>query len=94
MIAGEEIKAGAAVYISTVDDKVYNYPGVGTFDLDTFIERFVGSLSFELLLAWADMFDIEHDEKYWPDDAVLEREYELRVDLINTLHKRAAERNK
>ena len=37
-------------------------------DIDDLIDQFVEDLDFEVLIIWADILDVEHDENMWLDD--------------------------
>jgi hypothetical protein len=36
-------------------------------DMDDLIDQFVGDLAFEVLIIWADILNVEHDEDMWTD---------------------------
>ena len=49
--------------------------------IEDLITQFVDDLSFDVLLSWADMLGVEHDEKQWLDDEWPNRDSELRVEV-------------
>jgi hypothetical protein len=46
--------------------------------IDDLIEQFVEDLDFDVLIVWADILGVEHDENSWLDDMWPELEGELR----------------
>lgn len=85
-IAGEEIKVGVMAYISELDGKIYNCSDVAK-DPDMFIENFVDSLNFELLVFWADIFNVEHQEDMWSKAEWSENEDEFRMAVGDAIKK-------
>lgn len=53
--------------------------------LDGLVEQFVGDLDFEVLIIWADVLKVDHDEDSWLDDEYPDRENELRVGVAEAL---------
>ena len=51
------------------------------------IEQFVEDLEFDVLLGWADLFKVEHNEKHWLDDEWPDKEDELRVEVADSMGK-------
>ncbi len=45
---------------------------------ETFAIQFTEVLDFDVLISWADMFGIEHNEKSWTDDEWLTKEDKIR----------------
>lgn len=48
-------------------------------DIDDLIDQFVEDLTFEALVIWADILEVEHDENAWIKDIWIEKENELRL---------------
>jgi hypothetical protein len=46
--------------------------------MDDLIDQFVEDLDFDVLLIWADILEVEHEENLWLDDMWPELECELR----------------
>ena len=49
--------------------------------------QFVDDLSFDVLIGWADVLGVEHDEKQWLDDMWPEKESELRVEVAEAMER-------
>jgi len=49
------------------------------------IDQFISDLEFDVLIAWADMLKVPHDEDMWFDDEWPDREDELRVKVAGAL---------
>ena len=47
--------------------------------MDDLIEQFVTDLEFDVLIIWADILGVEHDENFWLDDMWPDCEAELRT---------------
>ena len=52
-----------------------------------FCEQFVEDLEFDVLIGWADIFNIDHDYKSWLDDDYPEKESELRGQVADAMNK-------
>lgn len=50
-------------------------------DIDDLIDQFIEDLDFEVLIIWADILGVEHDEDFWLDDMWPDCESELRVEV-------------
>ena len=49
--------------------------------MDDLIEQFVSDLDFDVLIIWADILEVEHDENMWLDDMWPDCEAELRTEV-------------
>lgn len=47
--------------------------------IEDLIDQFIEDLDFDVLIIWADILDVEHDESQWLDDMWPEYECELRT---------------
>lgn len=56
-------------------------------DIDDLIDQFVGDLKFEVLIIWADILNVEHDEDMWLDDMWPDAEEELRTEVAEAMCK-------
>ena len=56
-------------------------------DIDDLIDQFIEDLDFEVLIVWADILDVEHEENLWLDDMWPELEGELRVEVGDAMRK-------
>lgn len=56
-------------------------------DMDDLIDQFVGDLEFDVLVIWADILGVEHDENMWLDDMWPDSESELRVEVGDAMRK-------
>lgn len=56
-------------------------------DMDDLIDQFVSDLDFEVLIIWADILNVEHDEDMWLDDMWTDCEDELRVEVAEAVRK-------
>ena len=55
--------------------------GVLKMNMDDLIEQFVSDLDFDVLVLWADILEVGHDEQYWLDDMWPDCESELRTQV-------------
>jgi len=55
--------------------------------LDTLITQFVGDLNFEVLIIWADILKVPHNESQWLDDDFPDKTDELRVAVAEAMGK-------
>ena len=55
--------------------------------IDDLIDQFVSDLEFDVLIIWADVLDVEHDENMWLDDMWTDAENELRVQVGDAMRK-------
>ncbi len=55
--------------------------------IDDLIDQFVEDLDFDVLLCWADILGIGHEEETWLKDEWLDREDELRVLVAEAMGK-------
>ncbi len=55
--------------------------------LEVFAANFVDELDFDVLIAWADMLDVPHDENYWTDDDMPDKESSLRAAVAEAILK-------
>jgi hypothetical protein len=53
--------------------------------IETLAEQFVDDLSFETMLAWCDIYKVFHDEEMWVDDDWIDKEDELRDNLVDAI---------
>ncbi len=53
--------------------------------LDDWIDRVVEGLDFAVLVGWADIYSVKHNENSWFDDEWPDKEDELRVELAKTM---------
>lgn len=53
--------------------------------MDNLIDQFVENLDFDVLIIWADILDVEHEENLWLDDMWPELESELRVKVSEAM---------
>jgi len=53
--------------------------------INDFAAQFVEDLSFDVLLIWADILDVDHDEKQWLDDMWPDKESELRTAVAEAM---------
>ena len=53
--------------------------------LDSLIDQFVEDLDFDTLIVWADILEVDHDEKMWLDDMWPDKESELREAVGNAM---------
>lgn len=51
---------------------------MGQLTIDDLIDQFVEDLDFDVLIIWADILNVEHEENSWLDDMWPELENELR----------------
>jgi hypothetical protein len=56
-------------------------------DIDDLIDQFVEDLDFDVLITWADILEVEHDEGIWLDDMWPEKEGELREEVGDAMRK-------
>ena len=54
-------------------------------DMDDLIDQFVSDLDFDVLIIWADILDVEHDEDMWIDDMWPDCESELRQEVCEAM---------
>lgn len=54
-------------------------------NLQDLIETFVEKLDFDLLIGWADMLKVPHNEDEWFDDDYVDREDTLRVAIAEAM---------
>ena len=54
---------------------------------ENLIDQFVEDLDFDVLIIWADILGVEHEEKSWLDDMWPDKESELRVEVMNAMAK-------
>ncbi len=59
--------------------------GNKTMTITGLIEQFVEDLDFDMLIDWADILNVEHDEKNWLDDEWPDKENELRVAVAEAM---------
>lgn len=62
--------------------------------MDDLIEQFVRDLDFDVLVIWADILDVEHDEGTWLDDMWPDRGSELRQEVGDAMAKIGQKINK
>ena len=55
--------------------------------LDDLIDQFIEDLDFKVLIIWADILGVEHDEDMWLDDMWPDAENELRVQVGDAMRK-------
>lgn len=55
--------------------------------LEDLIDQFVSDLAFEVLVIWADILNVEHDEDMWLDDMWTDAENELRQEVAEAMGK-------
>ena len=55
--------------------------------IDDLIDQLVEDLEFDVLIGWADILSVEHQEHFWMDDDYPERENELRVAVADAMRK-------
>lgn len=56
-------------------------------DIDDLIDQFIEDLDFDVLIIWADILNVEHDEDMWFDDMWPDAESELRVEVGDAMRK-------
>lgn len=56
-------------------------------DMDDLIDQFVSDLDFDVLIIWADILNVEHDENMWLDDMWTDAEEELRTEVAEAMRK-------
>ncbi len=56
-----------------------------TMNMDDLIDQFVSDLDFDVLIIWADILDVEHDEGMWLDDMWPDCESELRQQVAEAM---------
>ena len=56
-------------------------------DIDDLIDQFVSDLDFDVLIIWADILKVEHDEDMWLDDMWTDAENELRQEVAEAMAK-------
>lgn len=79
--------------IDTLNRACWQNTPVGRFlegNLMPDFAQYIGSLDFDSLIVEADMLSVGHDEQYWLDDEWPDREDDLRVAVIDALHKKLA----
>lgn len=54
-------------------------------DPDSLITEFVDNIDFDVLLAWADLLDVEHDFDCLPGDLWPDKEEELRDEVAGEM---------
>ncbi len=52
-----------------------------------FASAFVECLDFDTLIVWADILNVPHDENYWTDDDMPDKEDDLRVAVAEAMSK-------
>lgn len=55
--------------------------------IDDLIDNFVEELDFDILIAWADILKVRHDEDVWLDDVWPDKEDQLRVEVGDAMAK-------
>ena len=55
--------------------------------MDDLIDQFVSDLDFDVLITWADILSVEHDEDMWLDDMWTDAESELRQEVAEAMGK-------
>lgn len=56
-------------------------------DIDDLIDQFIEDLDFEVLIIWADILGVEHEEDMWLDDMWTDCESELRAEVGDAMRK-------
>lgn len=59
--------------------------GCPKLSIDGLIEQFVEDLEFDVLVIWADILKVGHDEELWLDDIWPEKENELRTEVAQAM---------
>lgn len=56
-------------------------------DMTDLITQFTEDLTFDVLIIWADILGVEHDENMWIDDMWVEKETELRQEVAEAMER-------
>jgi len=55
--------------------------------IEDLINQFTEDLDFDVLIVWADILGVDHDEKTWLGDMWVEREVDLRNEVAEAMAK-------
>ncbi len=55
--------------------------------IEDLINQFVTDLDFDVLIVWADLLGVDHDEQQWLGDMWVEREVDLRTAVVEAMGK-------
>ncbi len=55
--------------------------------MSNFTLQLVEDMEFDVLIAWADILDVPHDENYWTDDDMPDKTDDLRVAVAGAMEK-------
>jgi hypothetical protein len=54
-------------------------------DIDDVIDEFAFEMDFDVLIAWADLLGVDHDEDTWIDDTWVDSEVSLREEVAEIM---------